>query len=92
MINKYAYFLCCSNLQGITSFARRDGSDWILNGSKSYVINGHSCDVLVVLAVTDAADPSQIWSTLFIVDPRAPGVIRGPKLQKIGLQDLVSIL
>lgn len=42
-----------SNPQGMRTFAKRDGDDWILNGSKMWITNGSIADVAVVWAQTD---------------------------------------
>jgi alkylation response protein AidB-like acyl-CoA dehydrogenase len=49
--------------------AKRDGSDWIITGSKCHVNLGHQCDVTVVYAMTDQGLAS------FIVDRKIPGVV-----------------
>lgn len=41
-----------SDLQGIRTNAKKDGDDWILNGSKVYITNGIMCDMVIVVAVT----------------------------------------
>ena len=54
----------------ITTTATRDGDAWILDGTKSFVIDGHTADLLVVAAQTgDGVE-------LFTVDPNADGVTR----------------
>ncbi len=42
-----------SNPAGMRAFARRDGSDWILNGTKLWITNGSLADVAIVWANTD---------------------------------------
>ena len=42
-----------SDLQGIRTYAKQDGDDWILNGSKVFITNGYLSDVVVVVAVTN---------------------------------------
>jgi len=42
-----------SNPGGMRTFARRDGSDWILNGTKMWITNGSIADVAIVWAQTD---------------------------------------
>ena len=51
-----------SDLQGIRTNAKRDGDDFILNGSKVFITNGILADVVVVVAITDAnAKANIIW-------------------------------
>ena len=46
-------FIAHSDLQGIRTTAKKDGDDWILNGSKVFITNGWMADVVIVVAVTD---------------------------------------
>src|SRR4029453_6088318 len=52
--------------------ARRDGSHYVLNGSKQFISNGSEAGLGMVLAVTDKS-AGKNGSTLFIVDPAEPG-------------------
>ena len=75
-----------SDLRGITSTARPDGDDWILNGSKTFITNGIQSDLVIAVARTGAggeAGPPPFG--LFIVERDAAGFERGRKLRKIGL-------
>ncbi|XP_044287915.1 long-chain specific acyl-CoA dehydrogenase, mitochondrial [Varanus komodoensis] len=76
-----------SDLQGVRTFAKKDGSDWILNGSKVFITNGWMCDVVIVVAVTnrEAHSPAHGIS-LFLVENGMKGFIKGRKLEKIGLK------
>ncbi|KAJ7412006.1 hypothetical protein WISP_99558 [Willisornis vidua] len=76
-----------SDLQGVRTYAKRDGSDWILNGSKVFITNGWMSDVVIVVAVTDreARSPAHGIS-LFLVENGTKGFIKGRKLNKIGLK------
>ena len=42
-----------SDLQAIRTYAKQDGDDWIINGSKVFITNGYLSDVVVVVAVTN---------------------------------------
>ena len=58
--------------------AKRDGSDWILNGNKVFITNGYQCDVGVVAAVTDPGAKSHAHGiSLFIVEADMPGFHKG---------------
>ncbi|XP_070447687.1 long-chain specific acyl-CoA dehydrogenase, mitochondrial isoform X3 [Equus przewalskii] len=76
-----------SDLQGVRTNARKDGSDWILNGSKVFITNGWLSDVVIVVAVTDreARSPAHGIS-LFLVENGMKGFIKGRKLHKMGLK------
>jgi len=70
-----------SDLAALRTHARRNGRGWILNGSKTFITNGASADLLVVAARTGDR-PRDI--SLFAVDARAEGFARGRKLHKVG--------
>uniref|UniRef100_A0A452QY77 Acyl-CoA dehydrogenase long chain n=1 Tax=Ursus americanus TaxID=9643 RepID=A0A452QY77_URSAM len=76
-----------SDVQGIRTNAKKDGSDWILNGSKVFITNGWLSDVVIVVAVTnhEAHSPAHGIS-LFLVENGMKGFIKGQKLQKMGLK------
>lgn len=57
-----------------TAEARADG--FILNGRKTFVLDGHSADQLIVVARTDGDVDSQTGLTLFLVNPMTEGVVR----------------
>ena len=72
-----------SDLQGIATTARRDGGDFVINGSKIYITNGYHCDIVIVVAKTDPAARGRGMS-LIIVETDTPGFERGRNLDKIG--------
>ena len=74
-----------SDLQGVRTTARRDGDDYIINGSKTFITNGQHCDVVIVVARTNTDVPGAKGTTLFLVDGDTPGFQRGRNLEKIGL-------
>ena len=73
-----------SDVAGIKTRAVRDGDDYVINGSKTYITNGHRADVIVLVTKTDP-DAGYDGFTLFIVDMDAEGVIREEKLRKLGM-------
>jgi len=73
-----------SDVAGIKTRAVRDGDDYVINGSKTYITNGHRADVIVLVTKTDV-DAGYDGFTLFLVPMDAPGVIREKKLQKLGM-------
>ena len=68
-----------SDVSGIKTRAVRDGEDYVINGSKTYITNGHRADVIVLVTKTDP-DAGYDGFTLFLVPMDAPGVIREKKL------------
>jgi acyl-CoA dehydrogenase len=61
-----------SDVNGITTRARRDGGDWVLDGAKVFITNGAWCDHVVVAAKTDP-DADHTGMTLFVVERDMPG-------------------
>ena len=74
-----------SDLQGITTTARRDGDGWVLSGSKTFITNGISADLVIVVARTDPEAGSRGFS-LLAVERGMPGFERGRNLDKVGLK------
>lgn len=72
-----------SDLQGIRSTAVKDGDDYIINGSKTYITNGQNADVCIVVAKTDPGLGAK-GTSLIVVDADTPGYTRGRNLDKIG--------
>src|SRR5262245_2580768 len=73
-----------SDVSGIKTRAVRDGDEWVINGSKTYITNGHRADFIVLVPKTDP-DAGYDGFTLFLVDMDAPGVIREKRLEKLGM-------
>ncbi len=64
--------------------ARREGNDWVLNGTKRFITNAPGADVFMVYARTDPdAAPARGIST-FLVPKDSPGLTVGPKDAKMG--------
>lgn len=78
-------------MQGVRTNAKKDGDDWILNGSKVFITNGWLCDVCIVVAITnqDAKSPAHGIS-LFLVDADNPSFKKGKKLNKMGFKAQVN--
>ncbi|MFB9902646.1 acyl-CoA dehydrogenase family protein [Allokutzneria oryzae] len=74
-----------SDLQGITTTAVRDGDDYVLNGSKTFISNGIHADLVIVVARTDQ-DAGHQGISLLVVERGMPGFERGRNLDKIGLK------
>ncbi|MCX4815190.1 acyl-CoA dehydrogenase family protein [Streptomyces sp. NBC_01239] len=73
-----------SDLRGIRTLARRDGSDWVLDGAKTFITNGAGSDLVIVAARTgETAGRARL--SLFLVPSTAAGFQRGRKLKKLGL-------
>jgi alkylation response protein AidB-like acyl-CoA dehydrogenase len=73
-----------SDLAGIKTSAVRDGNDWIVNGSKTFISSGLNSDLVVVVCRTDP-EAGHKGFTLLVVERDMPGFTRGRKLDKMGL-------
>ena len=66
-----------------TTATKAEDGGWILNGSKTFITNGHQCDVAVVAARTDPSKGAKGIS-LFLVEAGTEGFTKGNKLDKVG--------
>ncbi len=73
-----------SDLGGIATTAIRDGDEYVLNGSKTFITNGINSDLVIVAAKTDPAQRHKGLS-LLVVERGMPGFERGRNLAKLGL-------
>ncbi len=72
-----------SDVAGIRTTARRDGSDWIINGSKTFITNGTRADFITLLVRT-RPDSGSHGCSFFLVPTNLPGFSVSKKLEKIG--------
>jgi len=72
-----------SDLANLKTTAVKDGDDWILNGSKTFITNGYSADLVIVAARTSPEKKAR-GITLFGVEAGMQGYSRGRKLDKVG--------
>ena len=72
-----------SDLAALKTTAVRDGDDWVINGSKTFITNGYSADLVVVAARTSPEKKAR-GITLFGVETDKEGYSRGRKLDKVG--------
>ncbi|MEV4671848.1 MULTISPECIES: acyl-CoA dehydrogenase family protein [Actinomadura] len=73
-----------SDLQGIKTTAVKDGDDYVLNGSKTFISNGILADLVIVVAKTDPAAGAKGVS-LLVVERGMAGFERGRNLDKVGM-------
>jgi alkylation response protein AidB-like acyl-CoA dehydrogenase len=74
-----------SDAGGARCSAVRKGSNWVLNGNKTFITNGHHADVAVVIAVTDKTAHTHGLSA-FVVEKGTKGFRAGKKENKLGLR------
>ena len=72
-----------SDLQGIRTKAVKDGEDYVVNGSKTYITNGQHAELTIVVAKTDPGEGAR-GTSLILVEAERPGYARGRNLDKIG--------
>lgn len=75
-----------SDLQSIRTTAKRDGDDYILNGSKIFITNGYLCDIALVVARTSDQTQGAQHLSIFIVEATREGFSKGKPLNKIGMK------
>ncbi len=72
-----------SDMAGIKTTALRDGDDYVVNGSKTFISNGINSDVLVV-ATRTAPKLGKKGISLLVIERGMPGFERGRNLEKVG--------
>jgi len=79
-----------TDLQAIRMRARKDGADYVLNGTKTWISNGIQGSCFAVLAKTDPqAEPRHRGMTMFLCE-KGPGFSAGRKLEKLGYKGIDS--
>ncbi len=73
-----------SDLAGIATTAVRDGDEYVLNGSKTFITNGINSDLVIVAAKTDPT-ARHAGVSLLVVERGMAGFERGRNLEKIGM-------
>jgi len=73
-----------SDLASMTTTAIRDGDDYVVNGSKTFITNGINADLVIVAVKTDPSARHRGMS-LLVIERGMPGFERGRNLDKIGL-------
>jgi alkylation response protein AidB-like acyl-CoA dehydrogenase len=74
-----------SDLQGITTRAVRDGDEYVINGTKTWITNARFADPLPVLVKTDpTADPRHKGMSLLLVEAGTPGFEVSKDIGKLG--------
>jgi acyl-CoA dehydrogenase len=68
----------------LSTSARRDGADWVINGAKRYITNSPLADVIMVFARTDPDAPGNRGISTFLVPAGTPGMTIGPRDHKMG--------
>jgi cyclohexanecarboxyl-CoA dehydrogenase len=75
-----------SDAGALSTTAVSDGDHFVLNGSKAFITNGDSCDVMIVYAKTDPEAPNGKGITAFVVEKGTPGFNVGKHEEKLGIR------
>ncbi|MCO5385000.1 MAG: acetyl-CoA C-acyltransferase [Desulfosporosinus sp.] len=75
-----------SDLQGMKATAVRDGDEYIINGSKTFISNGILADLVIVATKTDSGKmPASKGISLIVVEDGTPGFTKCNKMNKLGM-------
>src|SRR5262249_26793714 len=74
-----------SDVKSLRTTAKRDGDEWVLNGTKVFITNGGIADVHVVVATVDP-ELGHRGQASFVVGKGTPGIGQGKKESKIGIR------
>jgi len=74
-----------SDVKSLRTTAKRDGDEWVLNGTKVFISNGGIADVTVVVATVDP-DLGHRGQASFVVEKGTPGFSLGKKEDKLGIR------
>nr|MCS5558203.1 acyl-CoA dehydrogenase family protein [Oceanospirillaceae bacterium] len=77
---------CGSDLKAVASTAKRDGDSYIINGSKTFITNGQTAELICVVVKTDLVAGSKGTSLIFVETDQAQGFQRGRNLKKLGMK------
>jgi alkylation response protein AidB-like acyl-CoA dehydrogenase len=74
-----------SDVKSLKTTAKRDGDEWVLNGTKVFITNGGIADVHVVVATVDPALGTRGQAS-FVIPKDTPGLSQGKKESKLGIR------
>ena len=74
-----------SDVAALKTFAKKDGADYVINGSKMWITSASQADWLCLLANTGEGAP-HLSKSLVVVPTKTRGVTIGPKLDKLGMR------
>ncbi len=75
-----------SDLQAVRTFAEKDGNHYKINGSKIFITNGQTADLIITVAKTDREAKAKGVSLIVVEADKAEGFRRGRNLKKLGLK------
>ncbi|WP_050604734.1 acyl-CoA dehydrogenase family protein [Ruegeria sp. 6PALISEP08] len=75
-----------SDVQAVRTTAEKDGNSYRLNGSKIFITNGQTADLIIVAAKTDKSEGARGVSLIVVETEGADGFRRGRNLKKLGMK------
>lgn len=75
-----------SDLQGIKTRAEKQGNQYLINGSKTFITNGQNANLIIVVTKTDPTKGAKGTSLIVVETNEVEGFTRGRNLDKIGLK------
>jgi len=75
-----------SDLQGVKTRAEKDGNQYKINGSKTFITNGQLANLIIVVTKTDPSKGAKGTSLIVVETDEVEGFERGRNLDKIGLK------
>ncbi len=75
-----------SDLQNIKATAKLDGNEYVINGSKTFITNGQTANLIIVVCKTDPTAGAKGTSLILVETDEAEGFRRGRNLDKVGLK------
>ncbi len=73
-----------SDLQGVKTSAKRDGNGYVINGAKTFITNGGTANLIIVVCKTDPAAGAKGTSLVVVETDEVEGFRRGRILDKLG--------
>ena len=74
-----------SDAKGMATTARKEGNQWVLNGTKNFITHGISADIVVVIARNGEKTDNR-GMTAFVIERGTPGFYAGKKENKLGMR------
>ncbi len=76
-----------SDLAALKTYAVKDGENWVVNGSKTFITNGFQADLVIAAVRTDQSQKGARGITLLMLEDGMAGFTRGRKLDKVGQEE-----
>lgn len=74
-----------SDAGNMMTTAKQEGNEWVINGTKTFITNGNSSELAVIIARTGVPGDKK-GSTAFVIERDNPGMKKGRKMDKLGMR------